>query len=326
MKKLSLVTGGAGFIGKHLVHMLHDKGEKVRVLDLRPYSYNSENIEYIQGSILDKETVEKALEGVSAVFHLAADPNLWAKNPNHFMDVNYAGTCTILEAAARANIPKLIHCSTESILKGKRKRINQPIEESARLRLSDMPGPYCRSKFLAEQAALSAANSGMPVVIVNPTMPVGPGDLTLTPPMKMIKALLDEEMPAYLEWQMNLVDVRDAAYGHILAAERGRIGERYILGGHNLSFSDLIAEIGHLSGKKMPARQIPYWVAYLFSLGSETYAHFSGNPPRAPLTGVVLAGSPMIFDTTKAQEELGWKPRPISETITDALAWLEANY
>ena len=317
------MTGGAGFIGRHLVKILEERKQKVRILDLRDWPDRPIGTELIQGSILDVPTLYAAMEGVDIVYHLAADPSLWAKDPNHFMNVNYAGTCRVLEAATRCNISKIVYCSTESILKGKRKKSNQLIEESVRLQLSDMPGPYCRSKFLAEQAALSAANNGLPVVIVNPTMPVGPGDLTLTPPMKMIKEILDEKVPAYLEWQMNLVDARDAAMGHVLAAEKGRIGQRYILGGHNIAFSELLAELGRLSGVKVPNRQIPYAIAYLFAIISENYANLSGKPPRAPLTGVVLAGSPMIFDNKKAREELGWQPRPFSETLLDAIQFLK---
>jgi len=320
MTNIALVTGGGGFIGRHLARLLHERGTRVRVLDIAGAPELPDGIEVRKGSILDAGALTSALEGVECLYHLAANPDLWAARPESFFELNYHGTLAVLEAARTAKTPRVVYTSTESILKGVRRTNGSVIDEnSAPARLEDMPGPYCRSKFLAERAAFAAAASGMPIVIVNPTMPIGPGDRHLTPPSRMLLDYLNGRSPAYLDWECNLVDARDAALGHILAAERGQTGENYILGGHNLRFSALLAELERMTGLAMPKRRVPYAVAYLSAVVLETVAWATKRRPVAPLTGVRLAGSPMIFDHRKASAELGFEPRPIAETLRDAI-------
>lgn len=322
MTQFSLVTGGSGFIGRHLVSLLANRGDQVRVLDLREWPEAPAGVELRRGSILDRGTLDRAMAGVDRVFHLAANPNLWAPDPQSFLDVNYQGTCRVLEAAARAKVARLVYTSTESILKNSRAPRNSRaglIDETAILTVDDMPGAYCRSKFLAEEAAKRAADTGLPVVIVNPTMPIGPGDVLLTPPTKMILGFLNGTIPAYLNCEFNLVDARDAALGHVQAAERGRIGERYILGGTNLSLRDLLDRLAALTGLAMPRTRVPYALAYAAAVVSESLANLSKQPPLAPLTGVRLARSSMAFDSRKARDELDWACRPLDASLLDTI-------
>ncbi len=324
---LSLVTGGCGFMGRHLVSLLSARGERVRILDLRdwpsaPATPLPANVELRQGSIRDRAVLARAMNGVTRVFHLAANPNLWAADPNTFHEVNYEGTCRVLEAAANANVARFVYTSTESILKNinaPRSSQNALIDENVRHGVEDVPGPYCRSKFRAEEAAKAAADHGLPLVIVNPTMPIGPGDFLLTPPTKMILGFLNGTTPAYLNCDFNLVDGRDAALGHLLAAEHGRVGERYILGHENLSLGRLLEMLERLTQLPMPKRRVPYWLAYVSALVSESLANITKKPPLAPLTGVRLARSSMAFDCSKAQKELHWQCRPLEQSLRDTI-------
>lgn len=322
----SLVTGGAGFIGSHLVRHLLDRGEAVRVLDIANASHLPSEVEIIQGSILDPDTVREALQGVRHLYHLAANPNLWAPRKSDFAEINLRGTETVLEAATKADLDRIIHTSTESILKGCGCRAEKPtIDETVALTEDDMPGPYCRSKFLAERRALAAAHErGLPVVVVNPTLPVGPGDRLVTPPTRMLMHFLTGNSRFFLDCTLNMVDVRDAAFGHILAAEKGRIGERYILSGTNLPMRDLLSMLGKLTGRAMPDIPIPYWMALIVGAVSEFIAdHITHRLPMAPLTGVRLTRGAMAFDNAKAVTELGFRPGPIEDALRDAIGWLK---
>lgn len=323
--RLNLVTGGCGFIGRHLVAQLVARGEAVRVLDLRPLDSSLQGVEQVVGSITDPSTVTRAVDGCDRVFHLAANPNLWAPDPKSFDAVNHQGTRRVLEAAQKAGVQRFIYTSTESILKSyraPRQSARALIDETVVLTLADMPGPYCRSKFLAEEAAREAARSGLPVVIVNPTMPIGPGDDLLTPPSKMILGFLNGETPAYLDCEFNLVDARDVAGGQILAAERGRVGERYILGNVNLSLGELLAELRRLTGLSMPRTRVPYGLALASAAVSEAISAMTKRPPVAPLTGVRLARTSMAFDCGKARDELGWSCRTLEQSLRDAIRWM----
>lgn len=328
--RLSLVTGGSGFIGRHLVQMLCARGERVRVFDLRPpgadFRLRGGAVEFVQGDIADAEAVARAMTGADRVFHLAANPNLWARNKDDFTRVNFQGTKNVLAAAARLRPQRIVYTSTESILAGLRGRSGgRLIDESAAPREEDLPGPYCRSKFHAERAALYAAAQGLPVVVVNPTLPVGPGDELMTPPTRMMLDFLNGRAPAYLDAEINMIDVRDAALGHLLAADHGWPGRRYILGGENLTMSALMALLEQISGRPMPKWRIPYWLAYGYAAVDEFIAdRVTQRPPRAPLTGVKLVRHPMRFDNSRAHAELGLDPRPLRESLTEAFAWFRA--
>jgi dihydroflavonol-4-reductase len=324
----ALVTGGCGFIGRHLTTLLSRRGYRVRVLDLQDWPDAPAGVEIRRGSILDKATVAGAMEGIQLVFHLAANPNLWAPDPRTFHEVNYEGTCRVLEAAAEAGVSRIVYTSTESILKNVRARNGSDaalIDESVELALEDVWGAYCRSKFLAEEAARRAAKSGLPVVIVNPTMPVGPGDGLLTPPTRMLLGFLNGATPAYMDCEFNLVDARDVALGHLLAAERGRFGERYILGGENLALANVLELLREMTGFPIARCRVPYRLAYFAGLISEGIARLTKRPPLAPLSGVVLARSSMAFDSRKARGELGWASRPLRQSLQDAVLDLQSR-
>lgn len=323
-ESIALVTGGAGFIGAHLVRQLRDRGTRVRVLDIREYPPGDPNIEMVRGSVLDSDVVGRALDGVDTLYHLAANPHLWDRRKSEFEKINLHGTRTVLEAAARSDVRRIVYGSTESVLKSMRRSTTLPVTEAwTDLDVDDMPGPYCRSKFLAEDEARRAAERGQPVIIVNPTLPIGPGDGLLTPPTQMLLLFLNGGTPAYFDCALNLIDVRDAALGFILAAEKGRTGERYLLGGENLFLSQMLDMIHEATGLSMPRLRVPYWLALSIGAASEFVAdHFTGRRPFAPLAGVRLARTPLTVDCSKAVDELGLPQRPIGRALIDAIAWL----
>ena len=332
MAKNCLVTGGLGFIGQYVVSELLARGFRVRILDLAKPLTPIAGVDYIQGSITDRALVHSAAEGAHWVFHLAANAGLWSRDKQSFLSINQTGTQNVMDAARAAGAARVVHTSTESILKtDKRVRPNRRspnplIDESVRLTFEDMVGPYCQGKYLAEQVALAAAQEGLPVVIVNPTVPIGPGDRNLTPPSRMVLGFLNGDYPAFLNSSLNLVDARDVAMGHLLAAEKGQIGERYLLGGTNLKMADLLRALREISDRPMPTRQVPYWLAYAVSFVQELIADYiTHTPPQAPLTGVRLAGSPLHFNSLKAQQALGFTCRPLKASLTDAIDWYEAQ-
>lgn len=320
-RSCSLVTGGGGFIGTHLVKQLLELGETVKVLELADVP-PQHDVEVIKGSVNDADTVRRALKGVQRLYHLAGNPDLWALDKGAFKQVNYEGTRTVLSEAARADLEVVVYTSTESILTG-RHQDNCLINSSVTRELNEMPGPYCRSKFLAERAAFQAASDGLPVVIVSPTLPIGPGDRRITPPTRMILNFLNCKIPAYLDCKFNMVDVRDVARGHILAAQYGRAGERYILGNENLTLSDLLLLIEEITGLSMPKFRIPHWIALIVGVFSELVADYiTHRPPQAPLAGVRLAARSMFFESDKAVQELGFQRNSIRQALIDQIEWL----
>jgi dihydroflavonol-4-reductase len=317
---LSLVTGGCGFVGRHLVKRLQTRGESVRVLDVAPLESDCEDVDFRQGSILDQAAVENAMQGVDCVYHLAGIAHLWVADRDGFDRINRQGTETVLRAAAKTGMRRVVHCSTESILLPRRRNKGAEIDESAPPSLADMAGPYTRSKHLAERAALAAGRNGMDVVVVNPTIPIGDGDRNMTPPAAMLALFLSGKTPLFLDCILNLVDVRDVADGIARAGERGRSGERYILGGENVALRDLLPVLERLSGRPMPKRTVPVSLA----LATATVSNFIADrvtrkPPVATREGVILALRSAPFDSRKAARELGYAPSPIERALTEAL-------
>jgi len=324
-ERKALVTGGAGFIGAHLVGYLLKEGLQVRVLDIasKP-DFMDDQVEYIQGSVLDREQVQTCIDDVDWVFHLAANPHLWAKDTYIFEQINYQGTQVVLEAAKQANISLFIHTSTEAILRSYLHPTTQLITENTPLpAFEEMAGPYTRSKYLADQAVYKAHEAGLPVIIVYPTGPIGTNDPNLTAPNKMIADFLKEKTPAYLECNLNLIAVEDVAQGIVHAAQVGRVGERYILGNENLALSEILQHIHKIFDKKVPKRRIPYTVALLTAHASEFISNtFTYQQPIASLEGVRLAKANLIFDCQKAQKELEMPQTPIREVIEKTGNWL----
>jgi dihydroflavonol-4-reductase len=278
--------------------------------------------EFVHGSILDSAVLAQALAGIDHVYHLAAIAHLWTPRREDFDRINRIGTEVLLSAVADRGLARFIHCSTEAILLPPTGD-GRPIDEAVSLTLADMAGPYTRSKYLAEEAAQLAARAGAPVVVVNPTLPVGPGDHRLTPPTAMLARFLDTAVPVSIDFVLNLADVRDIAQGMILAAERGRTGERYILGGDNMSMRELSVAFEQLTGRRLARIWIAPQLALLAGVVDEWIAsHVTGNMPAATIEGVRLALRSRPLDIGKARRELGYVPRPATEALAGAVAWL----
>ncbi len=318
-----LVTGGGGFIGSHLVNRLLENGESVRVLEIPDAEVNHlplEAIELVRGDIRQPEEVRDAVRGCREVYHLAANPNLWTRVPSDFDAVNYMGTCNVLNQALQAGVERILYTSTESILAGTQAS-GQCVEEF-RLNGEKMIGPYCRSKLKGEQEAFRLADAGAPVIVVCPTLPVGPGDHHLTPPSRMTLAFCQGKLPAYLDCEFNMIDVRDIADGMCTAMKIGQPRVRYLLSGTNLRLVEWLAIVGRLIGRDAPRWQVPYPVALLVAHASEWVAnHLTGQIPLATVTGVKLTKYSMHFEAEKSRGELGLRTRCVEESARDAVAW-----
>lgn len=316
-----LVTGGSGFIGRHLVATLVASGRQTRVLDLRPPGRAVTNAQYVKGSVLDRELVHQALDGVDEVYHLAGLPGMWVARKDDFHAVNCRGTEVVISAARERGVTRFLHCSTESILF--RSSPKGGDVEDTLLTADDMPGPYTRSKLLAERLAMEAAASGFPVVIGSPTMPIGPHDHNLTPPTAMLRHFLGKRFQFYLDFVLNLVDVRDVAAGLILAMERGKAGNRYILGGESIPLKKLLEYVAAISGRNSLRIPVPGRLAEVTAAILEFMAdHVTRTPPSATAEAVRIALRSTALSTERAQRELGYAPRPIESALRETIAYL----
>ena len=315
----TLVTGGSGFIGQHLVATLLAHGRRVRILDLRAPRYSATAVQYVRGSILDSKLLEATLDDVEEVYHLAGLPGMWAHHKNDFHLINAQGTAIVIAAARKRGVSRFLHCSTESIL-FRPSCTASALAEDVSVTPDQMPGAYTRSKMLGEQQALQAAASGFPVVIANPTMPIGPHNGNFTPPTLMLKYFLKRRVQIYLDFIMNLVDVRDVAMGLLLAMERGQTGQRYILGGENISLKKLLAIVGVISGRRAVRIPIPAVVAQTTAAVFEFIAdHVTHTPPAGTVEGVRIASRSQALSIEKARRELGYAPRPIGGALEEAV-------
>lgn len=316
-----LVTGGTGFIGQHLVSALAAGGRRVRVLDIRPPTCAVPDVEYVEGSVLDPNQVDAALHDVAEVYHLAGLPGMWIPRKSDFYVVNCHGTEVVVTAARKRGIARFLHCSTESILF--RRSPLQDASESSLLPPQEMPGLYTRSKMLAEQFAAQAAATGFPLIIGTPTMPIGPHDHNLTPPTAMLRHFLSGRVQLYLDFIVNLVDVRDVAAGLILAMEHGQIGHRYILGGESISLKNILQLMSTISGRRYLPIPVPGRVAEMSAAILEFISdHVTHRPPTGTAEGVRIALRATELSIEKAQRELGYAPRPIEPTLRDTIAYL----
>jgi dihydroflavonol-4-reductase len=270
--------------------------------------------------IRNANAVQRALRGCGAVYHLAANPQLWTRYRSDFQKVNYLGTVHVLQAALEAGAPRVLHTSTESILT--RARQVNPIAEDQDVPPRDVIGPYCRSKFRAERHAFQLARAGAPVVVVNPTLPVGPGDRGRSPPTQMILDCCRGKRSIYLDAELNLIDARDIAAGMAAALDRGRSGVRYLLGGENWSIRRVFTHVAALTGAPGPRWRVPYAAALAAAYVSEFLADaVTGQMPAATVTGVKLTRRRMHFDASRSLAELGVCPRPVTDSICEAIAW-----
>lgn len=314
-----LVTGGSGFVGRHLVSELAARGRRVRVLDVRPPTHRAPAVEYVEGSVLDQALVEQSLRGVDQVYHLAGLPGMWTARKSDFHAVNFQGTQVVIDAARKRGVARLLHCSTESILFRSSPSLDAD-PECTLLPADKMPGRYTRSKMLAEQLASRAAASGFPVIIGTPTMPIGVHDHNLTPPTAMLRHFLGGALRLYVDFTVNLVDVRDVAAGLVLAMERGQVGHRYVLGGESIQLSKILRIVAETSGRQNLHMPIPGRVAEMSAAVLEFIADYvTRRPPLGTAEGVRIAKRATALSIEKAQNELGYAPRLVEPVLRDTL-------
>ncbi|RMD61971.1 MAG: NAD-dependent epimerase/dehydratase family protein [Alphaproteobacteria bacterium] len=326
----TLVTGATGFVGSAVVRRLLARGESVRVL-VRPHS-DRRNIadlplEVVEGDLRDPTSLDRALEGCRALFHVAADYRLWVPDPATLYAVNVTGTQQLMRAAAAAGVRRIVYTSSVATLG--LNRDGTPGDEDTPVSLDDMIGPYKRSKFLAEHAVLKLVRDhGLPAVIVNPSTPVGPRDIKPTPTGRLIVEAATGRIPAYVDTGLNIVHVDDVAAGHLLAFDRGTVGERYILGGENLTLSEILGKIARLIGRRAPRLRLPVAAVMPVAHACEAWARLtSGAEPFVTVDAVRMARKWMFFSSAKAQVRLGYRARPADEALADAIAWFrQAGY
>jgi dihydroflavonol-4-reductase len=316
--KPALVTGASGFLGWHVARVLRERGYAVRALVRAGSKVSDLDVESVTGDLRDPASLERAVSGCSLVFHVAADYRLWAKNPQELYRSNVDGTHHLLEASRAAGVERIVYTSTVGCIGIPHNGIG---DEDTPVTLANMAGDYKRSKFLAEAVALEYARDGLPVVVVNPTAPIGDHDVKPTPTGKIVVDFLNGAMPAFIDTGLNVVDVRDTAEGHWLACQRGRVGERYILGSENLTLAQILQKLAAITGRKAPTLRLPYAVAWCAGACSTGWARVTGTPPRVPLNGVRMAKKKMWVTHEKAHRELGFNPGPADLALTRAVEW-----
>src|ERR1700722_16317547 len=318
--KLALVTGGNEFVGCHVVRALIARGDRVRVLARENADLSALiglPVEGVRGDLRYFDSIERAVSGCNEVYHVGADYRLWITDPAPMYATNVDGTEHVIRAATGAGVSRIVYTSTVGALGIPHGGVGREDTPSS---LATMPGHYKRSKFMAEQAAIEAARAGLPIVIVNPSTPIGALDYKPTPTGRIIVEFLNRRMPAFMETGLNLACVEDVARGHLLAAERGRIGEKYILGGENLPLEAVLQRLARLALLPAVRMKIPFSVAFGFALGAEAVARtITHRAPRASLTEVRMARKKMFFDSAKARRELGYEPAPIDEGLARAI-------
>lgn len=322
----TLVTGATGFVGSHVARQLVDAGEPVRVL-VRPNSdlrlLQGSRAERVEGDLRDLDSLERAMKGVRRVFHVAADYRLWSRHPDEIYQSNVLGTRALLEVAARHAVERVVYTSTVATIAVP--STGELPNEHTEATLAQMIGHYKRSKFLAEQEAKNAAAAGLPVVIVNPTTPVGPGDWKPTPTGRILVDFLSGKMPAYVDTGLNLAPVEDVAAGHLLAAERGRIGERYILGGRNMTLKDILDVLSAITGRPAPRVKLPHAVALAAGYADQWISRITRREPQIPVEGVKMSRHRMFVASDKAETELGYRPGSVEAALERAVRWYEAS-
>jgi dihydroflavonol-4-reductase len=320
-----LVTGAAGFLGSHLTRQLVARGADVRVL-LRPSSNNRAiadlPLEYLTGDLRDAASLDRALAGVRRVFHVAADYRLWSKRSQDIYDSNVGGTKNLLQAAKRAGVEQFVYTSTVATI-----AVDRPEHpnEFTDARLEEMVGHYKRSKWMAEREVLEAARAGFPAILAMPTTPVGPWDWKPTPTGKIILDFLNGKMPGYVETGLNFVGVEECAAGHILVAEKGVVGERYLLGGENLTLKAVLDLLAEMTGLPAPTLKIPHGVALGVAYAETAFSRLIGREPQIPVEGVKIAQHVMFVDTSRAVRELGFQPASVRAAFERAVRWYEAS-
>jgi dihydroflavonol-4-reductase len=321
----TLVTGASGFLGSHVARQLVARGEDVRVL-MRASSTNRAvsdlSLEYVTGDLRDPASLDRAMKGVKRVFHVAADYRLWARRSKDIYDSNVGGTKNLLAAAERADVEQFIYTSTVATIAVDRPQLPNEFTDS---KLEEMIGHYKRSKWMAEQEVLKAAKQGAPVIIAMPTTPVGPWDWKPTPTGKIILDFLNGKMPGYVETGLNFVGVEECAAGHLLVSEKGKNGERYLLGGENLTLKAMLDLLSKITGLPAPRLKIPHGLALGVAYANTVFSRLLGREPGIPVEGVKIARHMMFVDCSRAQRELGFQPGSVAAALERAVRWYEAN-
>src|SRR5579872_2994517 len=324
---LAFVTGATGFVGSHVAHALLEQGAELRLLvrtnsDTR--NIEGLNAERVTGDLRDPSSIEKAMSGCEVVFHVAADYRLWVRNPDEMYRSNVEGTRSILEAARKNGVRRIVHTSSVATMGFTSN--GHLADERSPVSIDNMIGPYKRSKFMSEQVALEASRGGMDVVVVNPTTPVGEQDIKPTPTGRIVVDFLKKKFPAYVDTGLNLVDVTECARGHVAALEKGRTGERYILGGQNLTLKQILDKLAAITGLPSPKVKLPYAVALAAGVVDEIVTgRILGREPRATIDAVRMGRKKMFVSCAKAERELGWKTVPVDDALRRAVEWFQTN-
>lgn len=323
----AFVTGATGFLGSHVARTLADQGANLRLL-VRPTS-NLKNLQGLNadtavGDLRDPASFEKAISGCDTVFHVAADYRLWVRDPNEMYRSNVDGTRAVLEAARKQGVRRVVYTSSVATIGFTSDGL--PADEESPVSLADMIGHYKQSKYMAEQVAMEAGRSGLLVVTVNPTTPIGEQDVKPTPTGRIIVDFLKRKFPAYVETGLNLVDVRECAKGHVAALEKGKTGERYILGGQDLTLKQILDKLGQITGLSSPTIKLPYVFAFAAGVVDEAITGMLlRREPRATVDTVRMGKKKMFASSAKAQRELGWKTVPVDDALKRAVDWFLAN-
>ncbi len=326
----AFVTGATGFLGSHVARVLAEQGAQLRLLvrstsDLRNIA--DLNAERVEGDLRDPGSIEKALAGCDTVFHVAADYRLWVRYPEQMYRSNVEGTRSVLRAAQKQGVRRVVYTSSVATMGFTSNGTPAGgADENSPVSLADMIGHYKRSKFMAEQAAFEAAKAGVNVVVVNPTTPIGERDIKPTPTGRIVVDFLKRKFPAYVDTGLNLVDATECARGHILALEKGRAGERYILGGENLTLKQILDRLGAITGLPSPTVKLPYVFALATGVVDEMVTgRLLGREPRATIDAVRMGRKRMFVTSAKAERELGWRTVPVEGALRRAVDWFRAN-
>jgi len=323
---LAFVTGATGFVGSHVARVLAEQGADLRLL-VRPSS-ELRNIadlkaERATGELRDPASLKRAVAGCEVVFHVAADYRLWVRDPDEMYRSNVEGTRAVLEAARESGVRRVVYTSSVATMGFTNGHL---ADETSPVSLANMIGPYKRSKFMAEQVAIEAGRSGMDVVVVNPTTPVGERDIKPTPTGRIVVDFLKRKFPAYVDTGLNLVDVSECARGHVAALEKGTSGERYILGGENLSLKQILDKLAAITGLPSPRIRVPYALALATGVVDEVFTgYIRKREPRATIDAVRMGRKKMFVSCGKAERELGWKTVPVDDALGRAVTWFRAN-
>src|ERR1700682_1250452 len=346
---LAFITGATGFLGSHVARVLAEQGAELRLLvrptsDLRNLNDDDlKNADRVEGDLRDAASISKALSGCDVVFHVAADYRLWVRDPDEMYRSNVEGTRSLLEAARKQGVRRVVYTSSVATMgfssnhaaaelrsaragAGARPHTSTVADEQSPVSLAEMIGHYKRSKFMAEEVAVEAARSGVDVVIVNPTTPVGERDINPTPTGRIVLDFLKRKFPAYVETGLNLVDATECARGHIQALEKGRSGERYILGGENLALKQILDRLAAITGLKSPTLKLPYVFAFAAGVVDEMVTgRFLGREPRATVDAVRMGRKMMFVSSAKAERELGWRTVPVDGALRRSVDWFRGN-